>query len=442
MKQKISTTLDFLKTDIWVLPVKDLSRPKAYFVRTLKVLLMTIRGFQEDHCSVKASALTFYSLLSIVPIIAMIFGIAKGFGFDKKLQLQLLEKFSGQEAVLQRVFEFSDSLLRKTQGGIVAGIGVALLFWSVINVLGYIERSFNDIWKVEKSRSFGRKSSDYLSVMMVCPLLFVMASSLTVTMAGKVRYVAEIVSRLGVPPGPILLLLGIIPYCLIWALFSFIYIYMPNTKVRFRSGLIAAVVTGSAYQAFQWIYIAFQVGVARANAIYGSFAALPLFLTWLQISWMIVLFGSELSYAVQNVHAYVGPADPGKVSPYNRKLLALLIARVVIRKFSKGEKPLTAPAIADVLGMPVHLVRQLLSDLAAGGVFSVTMPDDDDEAAYQPARDIHTITITTVLDVLERSGSVDPAFSPTEDFRAASATLETFGNTIDTSPANKLVMDL
>ena len=442
MKQKISTTLDFLKTDIWVLPVKDLSRPKAYFVRTLKVLLMTIRGFQEDHCSVKASALTFYSLLSIVPIIAMIFGIAKGFGFDKKLQLQLLEKFSGQEAVLQRVFEFSDSLLRKTQGGIVAGIGVALLFWSVINVLGYIERSFNDIWKVETSRSLGRKSSDYLSVMMVCPLLFVMASSLTVTMAGKVRYVAEIVSRLGVPPGPILLLLGIIPYCLIWALFSFIYIYMPNTKVRFRSGLIAAVVTGSAYQAFQWIYIAFQVGVARANAIYGSFAALPLFLTWLQISWMIVLFGSELSYAVQNVHAYVGPADPGKVSPYNRKLLALLIARVVIRKFSKGEKALTAPAIADVLGMPVHLVRQLLSDLAAGGVFSVTMPDDDDEAAYQPARDIHTITITTVLDVLERSGSVDPAFSPTEDFRAASATLETFGNTIDTSPANKLVMDL
>ena len=442
MKQKISTTLDFLKTDIWVLPVKDLSRPKAYFVRTLKVLLMTIRGFQEDHCSVKASALTFYSLLSIVPIIAMIFGIAKGFGFDKKLQLQLLEKFSGQEAVLQRVFEFSDSLLRKTQGGIVAGIGVALLFWSVINVLGYIERSFNDIWKVETSRSLGRKSSDYLSVMMVCPLLFVMASSLTVTMAGKVKYVAEIVSRLGVPPGPILLLLGIIPYCLIWALFSFIYIYMPNTKVRFRSGLIAAVVTGSAYQAFQWIYIAFQVGVARANAIYGSFAALPLFLTWLQISWMIVLFGSELSYAVQNVHAYVGPADPGKVSPYNRKLLALLIARVVIRKFSKGEKPLTAPAVADVLGMPVHLVRQLLSDLAAGGVFSVTMPDDNDEAAYQPARDIHTITITTVLDVLERSGSVDPAFSPTEDFRAASATLETFGNTIDTSPANKLVMDL
>jgi membrane protein len=442
MKQKISTALDFLRTDIWVRPEKDLSRTKAYFVRTLKVLLMTIRGFQEDHCSVKASALTFYSLLSIVPIIAMIFGIAKGFGFDKRLQIQLLEKFSGQEAVLHKVFEFSDSLLRKTQGGVVAGIGVGLLFWSVINVLGYIERSFNDIWKVGKSRGFGRKSSDYLSVVMVCPLLFVMASSLTVTMAGKVRYVAKIVSRLGVPPEPILLLLAIIPYCLIWALFAFIYIYMPNTKVRLRSGLIAAVITGTAYQAFQWLYIALQVGVARANAIYGSFAALPLFLTWLQISWMIVLFGSELSHAVQNVHTYGGPADPGKVSPYNRKLLSLLIARVVIRKFSKGEKPLTAQAVADVLGMPAHLVRQLLSDLSAGGVFSVTILEDNEEAAYQPARDIHTITITTVLDALERSGSVDPVFPPTEDFRAASATLEAFDATIDTSPANKLVMDL
>jgi membrane protein len=442
MKQKIFTTLDFLKTDIWVLPVKDLSRTKSFFVRTLKVLLMTIRGFQDDHCPVKASALTFYSLLSIVPIIAMIFGIAKGFGFDKRLQIQLMEKFSGQEAVLHKVFEFSDSLLQKTRGGIVAGIGVALLFWSVINVLGYIERSFNDIWKVEKHRSFGRKSSDYLSVVMVCPLLFVMASSLTVTMAGKVRYVAEIVSRLGVPPGPILLLLGIIPYCLIWALFSFIYIYMPNTKVHFRSGLIAAVVTGTAYQAFQWLYIAFQVGVTRANAIYGSFAALPLFLSWLQISWMIVLFGSELSHAVQNVHTYGGPADPGKVSPYNRKLLSLLIARVAIQKFSKGEKPLTAPAVADVLGMPAHLVRQLLSDLSAGGVFSVTLLEDYEEAAYQPARDIHTITITTVLDALERIGSVDLVFPLTEEFRAVSTTLEALGTTMDTSPANKLVMDL
>jgi membrane protein len=442
MKQMISATLDFLRTDIWVLPEKGLSRTKAYFVRTLKVFLMTIRGFQDDHCSVKASALTFYSLLSVVPIIAMFFGIAKGFGFDKRLQIQLLEKFSGQEEILLRVFEFSDSLLQKTKGGIVAGIGVALLFWSVVNVLGYIEQSFNNVWKVKKSRSFARKCSDYLSVAMVCPLLFIMASSLTVTMAGQVKYVAEIVSRLGLPPSPILLLLDIIPYVLIWTLFAFIYIYMPNTKVRWQSGLIAAVVSGTAYQAFQWLYIAFQVGVARANAIYGSFAALPLFLVWLQISWMIVLFGSELSHAVQNVHTYGGPADPEKVSPYNRKLLSLLIARVVIRKFSEGEKPLTAPGIADVLGMPAHLVRQILSDLSAGGLFSTTEREEYEEAAYQPARDIHKITITTVLDALERCGSVDPVFSPTEDFRAVSATLTAFGNTIDASPANKLVMDL
>lgn len=442
MKQMISATLDFLRTDIWVLPEKGLSRTKAFFVRTLKIFLMTIRGFQEDHCSVKASALTFYSLLSVVPIIAMFFGIAKGFGFDKRLQFQLLEKFSSQEAILLRVFEFSDSLLQKTRGGIVAGIGVALLFWSVVNVLGYIEQSFNDVWKVEKHRSFARKCSDYLSVAMVCPLLFIMASSLTVTMAGKVKYVAEIVSRLGLPPGPILLLLDIIPFVLIWALFAFIYIYMPNTKVRWRSGLIAAVVTGTAYQAFQWLYIAFQVGVARANAIYGSFAALPLFLVWLQISWMIVLFGSELSHAVQNVHNYGGPADPEKVSPYNRKLLSLLIARIVIRRFSEGEKPLTAIGIADVLEMPAHLIRQILSDLSTGGLFTTTEHEEYGEAAYQPARDIHKITITTVLDALEQSGSVDPVFSPTQDFRAVSATLTAFGTTIDTSPANKLVMDL
>ncbi len=442
MKERISATIDFLRTGIWVLPLKDLSRTKAFSVRILKVLLMTVRGFQDDHCSVKASALTFYSLLSTVPIIAMIFGIAQGFGFDKRLQMQLLEKFPGQETVLLKVFEFSDSLLQRTQGGVVAGIGVALLFWSVINVLGYIERSFNDIWKIDRPRSFGRKSSDYLSVVMVCPLLFVMASSVTVTMAGKVKYVAAAISRLGVPPGPILLLLDVIPYVLIWVLFTFIYIYMPNTKVHFRPGLIAGVVSGTAYQAFQWFYIAFQVGVARANAIYGSFAALPLFLAWLQISWMIVLFGSELSHAVQNVHAYGGLAEPEKVSPHDRKLLALLVARVVIRRFSEGEGPLTARGIADVLGVPVHLVRQVLSDLSGSGLFSPTVREDSEEAAYQPARDIHKIAVKDVLDALEHSGSVAPAYPPTEDFRAVSETLEAFGATIDASPANKPVKDL
>ncbi len=442
MMKSVYGLLDFLKTGIWVLPTKGLSRPKTFFVRALKMLLLAIRGFREDQCAVKASALTFYSLLSVVPVIAMFFGIAKGFGFDRRLQSQLLEKFSGYEGVLLKIFEFSNSLLQKTRGGVIAGIGIALLFWSVIKVMGQIGHSFNDIWKVEKGRTIARKSSDYLSAMLICPVIFIMASSLTVAMASQVEKIAAGVSRFGVPSGPILLSLDLIPLVLIWVLFAFLLIYMPNTNVRWAAGFIAAVVTGTAYQVTQWAYVSFQVGVARNNAIYGSFAALPLFLIWLQLSWLIVLLGAELCFAIQNVDTHGFPADSMKVSPFDRKVLALLIARLVIRNFSEGRKPLTATGIAQELAMPFGVIRQILADLSGSGLFSVTEREEYEEAAYLPSRDIHKITMNTVLDALDRSGSADLAFSPTEDLMVVSKTLDSFGRAMEQSPANRLVIDL
>ena len=329
MRERLEALHAYLKTGIWVLPEDSLSRPKALFVRTAKVLLLALRGFRENRCTVKASALTFYSLLSIVPIVAVFFGIAKGFGFDRKLQAQLLLKFPGQMDLLMKVFEFSNALLQKTRGGIVAGAGVALLLWSVVKVLGHIEDSFNDIWKVEHPRTLGRKLSDYLSFTLVCPLIFVMSSSLTVTMTGRVKSVAQTASAWGVPPAPVLAFLGIIPFVLIWALFTFVFVFMPNTKVRVRSGVLAAVTAGSAYQLTQMLYVAFQVGVARANAIYGSFAALPLFLAWMQLSWVIVLLGCEISFAVQNLDTHGFPEGSEKVSIRQHRVLSLLVARLV-----------------------------------------------------------------------------------------------------------------
>jgi len=322
MRGKPASILAFLDTGIWFLPEKDLSRPKAFSIRALKILLLAIRGYRRDQCGVKASALTFYSLLSVVPVVAVFFGIAKGFGFDKRLQAQLLAKFSAQTDVLLKVFEFSDSLLRKTRGGVVAGIGVALLFWSVVKILGHIEDSFNDIWKVEKPRTIARKCTDYLSITIVCPVIFIMASSLTVTLASQLKFIAGKLSQWRLPPAPILLLLEFIPFLLVWVLFAFIFIYMPNTKVRLKPGIVAALAAGTAYQATQWIYISFQVGVSRANAVYGSFAALPLFLVWMELSWLIVLMGSEISFAAQNMDTHGFPEGSEKVSPYHKKILS------------------------------------------------------------------------------------------------------------------------
>lgn len=442
MREKANRLLDFFGTGIWMVRENDLSRTRAFAVRALKVLLLSVRGFREEQCPVKASALTFYSVLSVVPIVAMFFGIAKGFGFDKKLQAQLLAKFSGQQDVLLKVFEFSDALLRKTKGGIVAGIGVAFLFWSVISILGRIEYSFNDIWNVKKGRAFARKCSDYLSVMLVCPVIFLVSSSLTVTMASQVKFVAARLEQHGVPAAPVLLLLDVLPFILIWTLFTFIYIFMPNTKVRFRSGLIAGVAAGTAYVAIQWVYVAFQVGVARTNAIYGSFAALPLFLIWMQVSWLIVLLGAVISYSVQNLDALGLPVDAAKVSAEKRRLLSLVIARLVVRNFAEGDKAPTAPGIAARLGMPSPLVRRILADLAAGGLLSITRVEEYEEPAYQPAFDIRRITVKTVLDALDRCGSVEPAFPAGEDYRGLSETLAAFESAVEESPANKPLIDL
>jgi membrane protein len=442
MREKLDSILAFLNTGIWFLPEKGLSRSKAFFIRALKILLLAIRGYRRDQCAMKASALTFYSVLSVVPVIAVFFAIAKGIGFDKKLQAQLLAKFSGQTDVLMKVFEFFDSMLQKTKMGVIAGIGVALLFWSVVKVLGHIEDSFNEIWKVEKPRTIARKCTDYSSITIVCLIIFIMASSLTVAMASQFTFLGGKLSQWDLPPAPIRFLLEIVPIVLIWVLFAFIFIYMPNTKVRLKSGIFAAVAAGTAYQATQWIYISFQVGVARANAIYGSFAALPLFLVWIQLSWLIVLMGSEISFAVQNVDTHGFPEGSEKISLHHKKILSLLIARLVVRNFSAGEKPLTPSRIANALGMPSLLVHRILADFSAAGFFSAVKTEEGEEAAYQPARDIRRITVKTVLDALERSGSVDLPFTPTGDFRAISDILDAFATTIGRSPENRLITEL
>ena len=442
MREKLDSALAFLNTGIWLLPEKGLSRSKAFSIKALKILLLAIRGYQRDQCAMKASALTFSSVLSVVPVIAVFFGIAKGFGFDKKLQAQLLAKFSEQKEVLLKVFEFSDSMLQKTNGGVIAGIGVALLFWSVLKVLGHIEDSFNDIWKVEKPRTLARRCTDYLSITIVCPILFIMAGSLTVTMASRLKFIAGKLAQRGLPPAPILLLLEFIPFVLIWVVFAFVLIYMPNTKVRLKPGIVAAVAAGTAYQATQWIYISFQVGVAKANAIYGSFAALPLFLAWIQLSWLIVLMGSEISFAVQNVDTHGFPEGSEKVSPRHKRILSLMIARHVFRNFSAGEKPLTPSRIANALGMPSLLVHRIVAEFSCAGFLSAVKTEEGEEAAYQPSRDIRGVTVNTVLDALERSGSTDLPFTPAGDFRAISDIVDAFGATIGRSPENRLITDL
>ncbi len=427
---------------MWRLRLQDLPYWKSVCMRQLRVFVLALRGYVRNQCIQRASSLTFYTLLSIVPVFAMIFGIAKGFGFEKRLERQLYQQFGAQEEVLGRVIGFSRSMLHDAEGGLIAGVGLVVLFWSVIKVLGYAEASFNEIWKVRQSRSWGRKFSDYLSIMLIAPILVVLSSSVTVFIRTRFTEIAQKVELFAVVSPLVFFLLKLTPYLLIWVLFSLIYLILPNTKVSYRSAVFGGVIGGTLYQIAQWAYIAFQIGAARYNAIYGSFAALPLFLMWVQLSWWIVLFGAELCAAYQNVDTYEFAPEEVTVSPGNRKLLSLYVFQRIMQNFRNGDQPLGSSQIAKELEMPIYLVNRILGDLVESGLVSRTLVDDSENLAYQAAQDIHQLTISSVLRALDRRGLDVLPVAERRELRTLENALQEFQCVMESSEANRLLIDI
>jgi membrane protein len=444
IKKWITRAIEYITADIWRVRLEDLPFGKSFLIKQLRIIILTLRGFVENKCFFRASSLTFYTLLSIVPVAAMLFGIAKGFGFERMLRKEIFERFPGeaQQEVLTKVIEFAESMLEATKGGLIAGIGLIVLFWSVIKVLSHIETSLNDIWGIKENRTWGRKFSDYLAVMIISPLLIIVSSSATVFITSQITQLTNQIKLLGMISPLIFLSFKLIPYVLIWILFTVIYVLMPNTKVNLKAGIVAGIVAGTIFQIVQWGYISFQVGTARYNAIYGSFAALPLFLMWVQISWWVVLFGAELSFATQNVETYEYEPDSSKVSHAFKKLLTLQVAHLLIRNFSRCETPLTDWQISMRLEMPIRLLHQLLYDLVESGLFIETRTKDDNTFGYQPACDINKLTIKTILEAIEHNGTDGIPVAQTEGLTVLSDSLKQFSEEMENSPANKLLKDI
>jgi membrane protein len=410
----------------------------------LRVLTVAVHEFFRDQCMLRASALTFYTLLSIVPVLAVIFGIAKGFGLEKILERELLEQLSGQEQTLKHILTFAHNMLENTKGGLIAGVGVAVMFWSAIKVLGQIESALNAMWEVVKSRSWSRRFSDYLSIMLLAPLLFLVAGSASVFVRTQFDAVASRFEIIGLL-GPLLVCaLKLTPIVLVWALFALIYMVIPNTRVPFSAAAVGAAAGSFFYQLVQWIYIDLQVGMTRQNAIYGSFAALPLLLAWIQISWTIVLFGAELCYAVQHRGEFCGPAGRPVPSPAERKLIGMLIVRKAIAHFTQGEPALTARQLTLATGIPLPLVQRAANDLVSAGILSMTSSHAQDEAAFQPAMDIQLLDLQRVSIALETAADSTTPFKLPDDpgLAALRNALRQLSQAAAESPANRLLRDI
>ncbi|MBM4347615.1 MAG: YihY family inner membrane protein [Deltaproteobacteria bacterium] len=438
----LSRIIRFLNIGIWEIRLKELHPIRAFFMKSLRILLLGIRGFLRDHCQKTASVLTYYSLLNVVPVVAVAFAISKGFGLEKMIEkqiLQMAEKANWQADITNQILTFSHNLLDQAKGGVIAGVGVVLLFWTVISILGKIEGSLNEIWEVKKSRTLVRKFSDYIAIMVFAPVLLVIASSATVLVASQLKVILQKIAFLGVFSSVIFFLLNLLPYVSIWALLTMVYLVMPNTRIPLKAAIVGGISAGTILQLVQWIYIKFQIGAASYGAIYGSFAALPLFLAMLQMSWMIVLFGAEVSHASEYYETFGFQPDYSRVSISAKKRFALKIFHLLTQKFSKGEKALSASQIAEQLEVPVPLVRQLLHELMEVGLVVETVGTAKHEVTFQPGRTIEHLRVKEVLDAYEHRGLTYDAVFQSDPAEKLSESMKNLSEAGEKAPGNVVI---
>lgn len=420
MKNRILKLLRFLTNDIWRVTEDEVTRRKFSMYTVIKTIYLTIDHFGKNRIMDKASALTYSTLLAVVPILALLFAVARGFGFYNLVEVQLRGFFGGMDDKMEVILQSVDTYLKEVKSGVFVGVGLVMLLWSVLSLTSNIENTFNRIWQVKKARSMYRKITDYFSMFLLMPVLVVISGGLSIFMSTVLKGME----------GYMLLgdfsrfLVKSIPYVFTWFMFTGLYIFMPNTKVKFKNALIAGISAGTVFQIFQFLYISGQLWVTRYNAIYGSFAAIPLFLLWVQMSWTICLFGVELSYASQNVHNYNFDNDTRNISRRYRDFMAILVMSLITKRFERNETPYTAEEISEKHQIPINLTNRILYQLQDIDLIHEVMTDEKSESiAYQPSMDINQLTVGLLMQRIDMFGSENFKIDRDQEFREEWRTL-------------------
>ena len=348
-----------------------------------------------------AAALTYSTLLAIVPIMAVVFAIARGFGYNKYIETWFREALSSQPQVAEAIIGFVNSYLVHTKSGIFLGIGLLFMLWTVIMLISNIEKAFNDIWQVSTPRSIFRTITDYMAMFLLAPIIIVVTSGISIMMATFANGIGETLIV-----GPTLrFFLRLLPYIIMSGVFIALYVFMPNTKVKIKSAIIPGILAGVAMQGLQLVYIHSQIWVTGYNAIYGSFAALPLFMLWVQISWTICLFGAELAYTNQNLEKFAFRASTDDLSHRYRLLLSAYLMTLICRRFEEGKKPYTALELKLETNVPIRITHDLLENLTRVHLLSeMTNDEKGTEAVYQPAESTARLSVGMMIDRLEAEG--------------------------------------
>ena len=401
-KININQIKTFLLEDIWRITEDEISKKRNMLYSAIKIITLSIREFVQGRVINKASALTYSTLLAIIPILAILFAIARGFGLSNLLEDQFRMGLEGQALSAETILSFIDSYLSHAKSGIFIGVGIIMLFYTVLLLTNNMEQTFNSIWQVKKHRSIYRKMTDYFSMLLLLPLLILLSSGISIFMSTFMKNMQEFTLL-----APIIkFLVRLTPYVLTWGMFTALYIFMPNTKVKFKYAILPGILAGSAFQAFQYLYIGSQIWVSRYNAIYGSFAANPMFLLWTQISWSICLFGTQLCYVAQNLRNFSFSKETENISRRYHDFLCILIMSLICKRFQTDEPPYTAETLSDEHKIPIRLTTTILYELQDLHLIHETpMENEDEEMGYIPAVDINRLNVGMLLNRLDEVGS-------------------------------------
>ncbi len=393
----------FVTKDIWSFELYQKGPLRRAVANVVKVVVIAVRTFLDDKVMTKAAALTYSTLFAIVPILALIFAVARGFGFENIVTSLLQNGIIGENESLNAVMQFIDGYMQYVSSGAFIGIGLLFLLFSVYSLADGIEGNLNSIWHVKQSRGMGRKITDYFSLILLIPIGIICLSGLSV-LASSILSRMQGFQLLG---GFVQFLVFALPYLVAGLIFTGFYIFMPNTKVKFKYAVIPGFIAGCLFQVLQKLYFSGQLALSSYNQIYGGFAALPLFLFWLNISWSIILFGCQLAYVSQNNDHFNYFKEPDKISRKHEDFYCLMVLSLICKRFNNHEQALTRKELADKLHIPLRYAVASLDTLTDAKLLETVLKGDEREPAYVPATDTKQLTVVKVLSAINNSGYCD-----------------------------------
>lgn len=404
IKTKALKLWDYCSAGVWT------DTRQKWWVTVVKTLNLSARTFLSGDVQTQACAMTYRTLLAIVPALALLLAIARGFGFQNYVEMELYKLFPAQKTAIQYAWNFVDSYLNQASEGLFVGVGIIFLLYTLVSLIGNTEDTFNSIWGVKQGRSIWRKVSDYTALLLILPILIICVSGINIMLSTTLSTIFSFSFMTPV----ISWVLEITSWVLTFLFFAAVYLLFPNTHVRFQNAIISGVFAGVGFLVVQWLFVTGQMYVSRYNAIYGSFSFLPLLLIWLQLVWMITLAGAVLCYSSANIFSFSFDEEIRKMAPLYRRKAYVAVAAVITRRFGTDRPAATALEITENYDIPARLVTDICNHLVQAGIFAhVVLDAKKNIFGYQLSQPVERMTVGYLLERLDTLGvhGFIPSFS-------------------------------